>query len=401
MTASPSTWAVRPLLDVVTIRSGQVDPQLPALRNLPLIAPDHIESGTGRLLEVRTAEQLGAISGKYLVDPGDIIYSKIRPYLQKAYLAEFPALCSADMYPLKPRTGVDASFILNTLLGRHFTNFAVGVSMRSGIPKVNRNELAEFELAVPPAEEQRAIGSSLRDADGLISSFEHVIAKKRHIKRGMMQVLLTGQTRLPGFTKTWTPSILGDVASIDPESLSPAVTPASDVIDYVALEDVSRGKLLGSSRYRFSSAPSRARRKIQSGDVLFGTMRPNLQSHTIYQGGLRNPVASTGFAVIRSRPGVTVPGFLAHWVLSGSVLSQVDRIIAGSNYPAVTSADVRKFEINLPDAEEQGAIGRVLSDVDDEIAHLERRLESARAIKTGMMQELLTGRIRLPVEAAS
>lgn len=79
-------------------------------------------------------------------------------------------------------------------------------------------------------------------------------------------------------------------------------------------------------------------------------------------------------------------------------MPQVEQIIAGSSYPAVSSADVRTFEIDLPTIEEQRTIGRVLADADAEIAALERRLESARAVKVGMMQELLTGRTRLPVK---
>ncbi|MEU1964151.1 restriction endonuclease subunit S [Micromonospora sediminicola] len=189
-------WEARKFSELVGIRSGQVDPRLPAYKHLPLIAPDHIESGTGRLLDVRTAEQQGAISGKYLVYPGDIIYSKIRPNLRKVYMAEFPALCSADMYPLKPRPGMDGRFIVSTLLGRDFTEFAVGVSMRSGIPKINRTELAGFELAVPPMDEQRQIGKALANVDALIASLERRLESTRAIKQGMMQELLTGRTRL-------------------------------------------------------------------------------------------------------------------------------------------------------------------------------------------------------------
>lgn len=399
--AEASTWPTVGILDLVTIASGQVDPRLPEFRDLPLVAPDHIESGTGRLVSLKSASQLGAISGKYLVEPGDVIYSKIRPNLRKAHLATFRALCSADMYPLRPKPGVSPEFLLNVLLSASFTKFAVSASMRSGIPKINRAELAEYELPRPSRGEQREIGRALADADALIRSLERVHAKKQDIKQGMMQGLLTGRARIPGFSSEWKPRVLGDVSSVDPESLSPATTASSEEIDYVALEDVSRGALLGSSRYQFGAAPSRARRKIRSRDVLFGTVRPNLQSHTIYRGGLRNPVASTGFAVIRSRSGVTDPDFIAQWVLSGLVMSQVERIIAGSNYPAVSTADVRKFDIHLPEVEEQRAIGVALTDADSEVAALERRLESARAIKTGMMQELLTGRTRLPVEVTS
>ena len=190
-------WRTVRLLDLVTIVSGQVDPRRPEFRDLPLIAPDHLESGTGRLLVVKTAAEQGAISGKYLAEPGDVIYSKIRPYLQKAHVAKFRTLCSADMYPLRPKSGVDPEFILNILLGAGFTDFAVSVSMRSGIPKINREELAAFDLAAPSSEEQQKIAEVLLDADAETAALERRLESARAVKTGMMQELLTGNSRLP------------------------------------------------------------------------------------------------------------------------------------------------------------------------------------------------------------
>lgn len=208
------SWRQVRLLDLVSIRNGQVDPKDPRYRDLPLIAPDHIAPGTGQLLARESAKEQGAISGKYLVEPGDVIYSKIRPYLQKAYKCDFKALCSADMYPLTPRDGVSASFILHTLLGRDFTEFAVSVSARSGIPKINRVELSEFELLAPPPSQQEAVGSYLDDADKIIESLDHLIAKKQAVKQGMMQQLLGGQMRLPGFSQPPLAGVLGDIADV-------------------------------------------------------------------------------------------------------------------------------------------------------------------------------------------
>lgn len=119
--AAPPDWSDTALLDLVQIKSHLVDPRDDRYRDLPLIAPDHLASGTGRLLKRESASSQNAISGKYLVMPGDVIYSKIRPYLQKAYKCDFRALCSADMYPLSPRPGTDSSFVLHSLLGQDFT----------------------------------------------------------------------------------------------------------------------------------------------------------------------------------------------------------------------------------------------------------------------------------------
>lgn len=190
-------WRTLHLLDLASIRKGQVDPRRHEYQNLPLIAPDHVESTTGRLLKVETAKAQRAISGKYLAAPGDIIYSKIRPYLRKAVRLDFPALCSADMYPLTPKTSTDGAFVLHTLLSEHFTNFVTSVSVRSGIPKVNRTELAEYVLAAPNLPEQQAISTALNQADSLIFTLEELLVKKKAIKQGMIQELLTGRTRLP------------------------------------------------------------------------------------------------------------------------------------------------------------------------------------------------------------
>ena len=93
----PEDWQLRPLLTVVRVASGQVDPKVEPYHSMILVAPDHIESGSGRLLKKETAGDQYAISGKYLFADGDIVYSKIRPYLRKAIFADFDGLCSADM----------------------------------------------------------------------------------------------------------------------------------------------------------------------------------------------------------------------------------------------------------------------------------------------------------------
>lgn len=191
----------------------------------------------------------------------------------------------------------------------------------------------------------------------------------------------------------WKNTALESVAAVDAETIRAA---PGDLIDYISLEDVNSGTILSTSRLRYAEAPSRARRRLRSGDVLFGTVRPNLRSHAQFKGGLPNPVASTGFAVIRARPGKSTPGFLAQWVLGDAVAKQVERLIAGSNYPAVSGQDVRQFQICLPDVSGQEAIAGALSDVDDVIAALELTIAKKQAIKQGMMQQLLIGKTRLP-----
>ena len=202
----PEEWQLRPLLSTIRVASGQVDPKVEPYRSMILVAPDHIESSSGRLLKKETAKDQRAISGKYLFSAGDIVYSKIRPYLRKAILADFDGLCSADMYPLKPAIDVSAGFMFAVILGNHFSKYAESVSVRSGMPKINRSELSEYTIALPPTKaEQEAIAEALSDTDALIESLEQLIAKKRQIKQGAMQELLRPKDG-------WEPTSLGNIA---------------------------------------------------------------------------------------------------------------------------------------------------------------------------------------------
>ena len=192
----PRAWEVTRLVEHFAFSSGQVDPTQEPYRDWPLIAPDHIESETGRLLKVETAAEQDAISGKYIFEPGDVVYSKIRPYLKKAVLVNQVGLCSADMYPLQPHDTLDSRFLLAVILGEDFSRFAIAVSMRSGFPKINREEMGEYVTTLPPIEEQRRIAAVLHAHDARIRSEEAVLAKRRQVKRGLMDDLLTGRVRV-------------------------------------------------------------------------------------------------------------------------------------------------------------------------------------------------------------
>jgi type I restriction enzyme S subunit len=250
-------------------------------------------------------------------------------------------------------------------------------------------------LALPPDRtEQRAIATALSDVDGLLGALDRLIAKKRDLKQATMQQLLTGQTRLPGFTGEWVVKTLGEIVETDPENLGSNTSPHYS-FKYVSLEDVDRGQLRGCTEQVFATAPSRARRKLRSSDVLFSTVRPNLLSHLFFQCAESNWVCSTGFCVLRYREGITHAGYIFQHLFAAPVNRQIEALLTGSNYPSMNSRDVRALEIPLPPLPEQTAIASALSEMDAELAGLEQRREKTRALKQGMMQELLTGRTRL------
>lgn len=276
----------------------------------------------------------------------------------------------------------------------HFKKRAQGSSQKH----IYKRDIDALAIPFPPMAEQRAVVDALSDADRALGALEALIGKKRAIKQAAMQQLLTGKTRLPGFSGDWQTQRLDDLAAIDPENLSSSTDPDFG-FNYISLEQVDAGRLIGVSEEVFRTAPSRARRVLRDNDVLMSTVRPNLMAHLHFRSQVSRAVCSTGFAVLRSHPDRAEAGFLFEHLFERFVNNQIDRILAGSNYPAISTRDVRAIEVPCPPTvAEQIAIASVLFDMDAEIDVLQARHAKTRAIRQGMMQQLLTGRVRL-VEA--
>jgi type I restriction enzyme S subunit len=401
----PSEWDIAPILNLVQLPNGQVDPKVEPYRSMTLVAPDHIAEKTGALLARVSAAAQGAISGKFVFEPGDVIYSKIRPYLQKAFSASFKGLCSADMYPLRPRPGVSSGFILNTLLSDNFTEFAISVSARSGIPKINRQELAQYKVATPPPGEQRAIATALSDADVLIESLDRLIAKKRAIKQATMQQLLTGQTRLPGFTGEWETKCLGDhVSFLKTGTNSRAELTSNGRVAYLHYGDIhvrASVTLNPNSVTMPHIAASKVRRldKLAPGDLVFVDASEDLEGvgKSVEIIDVPNEGIVSGLHTIAARfdKAVLADGFKAYLQFCPQFIGTLRRLAAGTKVLATNRQHVASVKMELPCVAEQQAIATVLADMDTDIEALEHRRDKARQIKQGMMQQLLTGRVRL------
>ena len=191
----PADWDVVRLGDVAEVRSGQSDPRKPIFQNSMFIAPDDIESATGKLLRKRTVADARAISGKYEFDERDVVYSKIRPYLMKVYLPKGAGLCSADMYPLRTKSGLLRHYLAFALLSREFTAYARTCSDRTGIPKINRDDLLKYRLPLPRREEQHSIADTIESADEAITQADEARKRLQELKASAADALLTGRVR--------------------------------------------------------------------------------------------------------------------------------------------------------------------------------------------------------------
>jgi type I restriction enzyme S subunit len=401
----PEDWEVRPFLSVVKPATGQVSPKQDPYKSMILVAPDHIEGETGRLLVKRTASAQGAISGKYLFRPGDIVYSKIRPYLRKAILADFQGLCSADMYPLTPAKDVCSAFVLAALLGHRFSTFTSTVSARSGIPKINREELAQYTFALPPLPEQCAIAAALSDVDALIGALEEQIVKRRDLKQAAMQQLLTGARRLPGFGDEWKVKRFGDLFQF----LKTANNPRADLsthgtVGYIHYGDIhtTTSAFLNCTDWSLPYIPNERIGDIpflEDGDLVMADASEDYEGIgkcvELRNTGSRKIVAGLHTFLLRGRKDLLADGFKGYLQFIPSVKAALIRFATGISVYGVSKNNVRNVEIELPAVDEQRAITTMLFDLDAEIAALEQRRDKTRLLKEGLIQELLMGRTRL------
>ncbi len=186
----------------------------------------------------------------------------------------------------------------------------------------------------------------------------------------------------------WALATLGEICDIDPDMLSSS-TLSDYEFQYIDIASVSPNRISNQlSLEKFSTAPSRARKKVRKDDVLMATVRPNLKAIARIQetGEL---VASTGFAVLRARREVSHPEFLKQLLFSDSIDLQVESLVAGSNYPAITVGNVKRLKALVPTYLEQCGIADVLSALDEQIEATEALISKFDATRTGLIRDLL------------
>jgi type I restriction enzyme S subunit len=263
----------------------------------------------------------------------------------------------------------------------------------TSVAAIYTRDLMNMPFITPPLPEQRAIATALSDVDALLAALDRLLAKQRDLKQAAMQQLLTGQTRLPGFTGKWETKRLGEVAE-----MGSGGTPPSSVsvyydgdIPWVSISDMTRGgKIIMSTDRNLSRSGfmNSAAQMFPVGTVLYA-MYASLGECSI--AGI--PLC-TSQAILGIRPKDRLDGEFLYYYLT-SLKASVKSLGQQGTQSNLNKGMVQDFRLSLPPLPEQTAIATVLSDMDLELAALEQRRDKTRALKQGMMQELLTGRTRL------
>ena len=275
----------------------------------------------------------------------------------------------------------------------------------AGRYKLNKATLEQLHCAIPSTEEQSAIANALADVDALLTELENLIAKKQAIKTGTIQQLLTGKTRLPQFTTYTEGENLGQTKGTKPSDLGEIpedwnVTALGKLFEITAGGDLRKTEF---SPIQSNNHPYPIYSNAITGKGLYGYC-----TSFDYSGEFLTITArgGIGFSVDRSEAFCAIGRLL---VLSPKNKTSCKFVSEFSNQfiefanestgvPQLTAPQVAKYKVIIPGYEEQTAIATILSDMDEEIQTLEQRLAKTRQIKQGMMQELLTGRTRLPFD---
>lgn len=281
-----------------------------------------------------------------------------------------------------------------------FDNFVTQTS----IAHLPREKFLTMPLPIIPPYEQDSIAKVIDDANSLVGTLERVIVKKEAIKQGIMQALLAGRTRLPGFTGRWSTQKLTQLgAFLKGHGIKRDDVRVSGVacIRYGELYTTYLGYTSTTVSFVTPCIAASAL-PIRQGDLLFagsGETREEIGTCVAYM-GTQQAVAGGDVIVLRA-PGVN-PVYLSLLANTPSIAAQKARLGQGDAVVHINSRALGSIEVDLPPRDEQNAIANVLVEANKEVRELEARLTKAKAIKQGMMQELLTGRTRLPVlEAVS
>ena len=274
------------------------------------------------------------------------------------------------------------------------------------INQITNGSLKSFTISLPPKDEREAITHRLADADDLISALSRVIAKKQAIKQGVAQALLTGHTRLPGFSNTWSQVNLGaHVTFLKTVPLSRAQLDTTSTVRCLHYGDIhtTTDIYLDTTKTSMPRAPRllvESAGRLEIGDLVFADASedPDGVGKSVEITAVPAEGAVAGLHTIAARFDklVLADGFKAYLQFNPQFRRALLRLAAGTKVLATTRAYISSVLLELPSVEEQQAVARVLSDIDAEIRALGRRLEKAKAVKRGMAQQLLTGRVRLP-----
>lgn len=307
---------------------------------------------------------------------------------------------------IEPHASVDPGYLLAYL--QHNYEMIRGLSNAGGQQNLSGQIVKRIPVVLPPLAEQKRIARAIRDIEDHAAALGCLISKKEAIKRSLMQQLLTGRTRLPGFSAEWHPVKLRDAGAtyggLTGKGKGDFGVGPGRFVTFV--EVMSGVRLFGRQLERVRVVPGERQNQVMRGDVLFNGSSETPEEVALAAAVEFDPSPTTYlnsfcFGYRLKNDSLIDPIYLAYYFRSSKGRALVSALAQGATRYNIAKTKLMEMRPLLPNVEEQRAIVDVLLDFETEIRALNTRLTKARDIKIGMMQQLLTGRTRLPVETAS
>ena len=404
----PEDWKVRSLRSTLAEPPsyGINAPAVPFDGSMPTYIRITDIGNDGRFRPTPPVSVDGASAARFLLRPGNLVFARTGASVGKSYLydrRDGPLVFAGFLVRVTPNPArLRPTFLAYYVRTRRYWDWIANNSARTGQPGINANEYASLPVPVAPLPEQRAIAAVLSDVDELIESLEALIAKKRAIKQAATQELLIGSTRLPGFGGQWETKRVGDLGtftkgkSIRRADLRETGVPCIRYGELYTRYESYVDKPLSKVTQDIADTALRIRR----GDLMFAASGETADEIGVCLAYVGTEPAYAGGDIIVLRASGQDAVFLAHLLNTPVIARQKARMAQGDAVVHIRADHLAQIELALPPLPEQRAIATVLSDMDSEIVALEQRLDKTRAIKEGMMQQLLTGSIRLPIPDA-
>lgn len=349
---------------------------------------------------------------KYALHPGDVLFNRTNTIdlvgKTSIYTGEHPAIFAG--YLIRVNVNKDKldsrylNYILNTEQAKKYSLKVLSVAVSQA--NINGQKLKTYPVPLPPTTtEQSAIATALSDMDALLAAQDALIAKKRAIKQGVMQELLIGKRRLPGFSGEWEVKRLGDhLEFLDNGANSRAELMNDGRVRYLHYGDIhgTNEVLLNPTITAMPFLPEvKAVRldRLRDGDLVFADASEDLdgvsKSVELQSVGKFEVVSGMHTIAVRFDKGILADGFKAYLQFIPSFHTHLRRLASGTKVYATNMSHIASAEVKLPSPAEQVAISAVFTDMDTELTTLEAQRAKTAQLKQGMMQALLTGRIRL------
>ena len=388
----PEDWEVRSLQDLckeeITYGIVQCGPHVPS--GIPYIRVSDMD---GPILDTEkmlcTSSQIASRFRRSEVRHGDIVYA-LRGRLgdvRSVPLDLDGANLTQGTARISPGLSVHSPFLLWALRNPEVVLRACAESKGTTFMEITLSDLRQIKIAVPPEPEQVRIASTLSDIEDHLMSLHLELAKKRNLKQATMQELLTGKRRLPGFDGEWEVKRLGEISTI-----SMGRTPSRTNQEYwgrghtwLSIADL-KSKIVTDSKEEITDSAASSMSVIPKGTLLM-SFKLSIGKLSFAGRDLFTNEAICSFNALDAS------SELLYYVLGRTDFSLYGKQ-AVKGY-TLNMESLQTVEVCLPPREEQDAIASVLSSIDEEILILDERREKALSIKQGMMQQLLTGKIRL------